>query len=140
MTASLRRNAQAHITSLTTTLFIEVSVPNNLESHVFVCQRSCICVLEVMYLCVRGHVFVCQRSCICVLEVVYLCVRGHVFVCQRSCICVLEVMYLCVRGIDFAYFYDFSIRRWNFFDSVVFFVFHFNNKPKFNLYVVYLKK
>ena len=98
MTASLRRNVQAHITSLTTTLFIEVSVPNNLESHVFVCQRSCICVLEVMYLCVRGHVFVCQRSCMCVLEVMYLCVRGHVFVCQRSCICVLEVMYLCVRG------------------------------------------
>jgi hypothetical protein len=32
-----------------------------------------ICVLEVMYLCVRGHVFV--------LEVMYLCVRGHVFVC-----------------------------------------------------------
>ena len=49
-------------------------------------------------------------------------------------------MYLCGGGIDFAYFYDFSIRRWNFFDSVVFFVFHFNNKPKFNLYVVYLKK
>ena len=60
------------------------------SGHVFVCQRSCICVLEVMYLCVRGHVFVCQRSCICV--------NGHVFVCQRSCICVLAVMYLCVRG------------------------------------------
>jgi hypothetical protein len=43
-------------------------------------ERSCICVLEVMYLCVRGHVFVCQRLCICVLEVMYLCVRGHVFV------------------------------------------------------------
>ena len=44
-------------------------------------ERSCICVLEIMYLC--------QRSCICVLEVMYLCVRGHVFVCQRSCFCVL---------------------------------------------------
>ena len=33
---------------------------------------SCICVLEVMYLCVRGHVFVCQRSCICVLVVLIL--------------------------------------------------------------------
>ena len=67
----------------------------------FVCQRSymCVrghvCVLEVMYMCVRCHVFVCQRSCICVLEVMHLCVS---FVCQRSCICVLEVMYLCVRG------------------------------------------
>ena len=39
-----------------------------LRGHVFVClgyrpskdtERSCICVLEVMYLCVRGHVFVC---------------------------------------------------------------------------------
>jgi hypothetical protein len=47
-----------------------------------------------MYLCVRGHVFV--------LEVMYLCVRGHVFV--------LEVMYLCVSDIEFASFYDFSIR------------------------------
>ena len=75
-------------------------------------ERSCICVLEIMYLCVRDHVFVCQRSricvlavmylcqrsCICVLEVMYLCVRGHVFVCQRSYICVLAVTYLCVRG------------------------------------------
>ena len=60
--------------------------------------RSCICVLGVMYLCVRVHVFVCQRSCICVLEVMYLCVRGHVFVCWWSCICVLDVMYLCVGG------------------------------------------
>ena len=32
-------------------------------------------------MCVRGQVFVCYRSCICVLEVMYLCVRGHVFVC-----------------------------------------------------------
>ena len=85
---------------------IHLSVPNQ-DS-----ERSCICVLEVMYLCVRGHVFVlevmhlcvrghafvCKRSCICVLEVMHLCVRSHVFVCQRSCICVLEVMYLCVRG------------------------------------------
>ena len=53
--------------SLTPPRFIEISVLNQ-ES-----ERSCICVLEVMYLCVRGHVFV--------LEVMYLCVRGHVFVC-----------------------------------------------------------
>jgi hypothetical protein len=33
--------------------FIEVPVPSQ-ES-----ERSCICVLEVMYLCVRGHVFLC---------------------------------------------------------------------------------
>jgi hypothetical protein len=32
-------------------------------------------------MCVRGNVFVCWRSGICVLEVMYLCVRGHVFVC-----------------------------------------------------------
>ena len=69
-----------------------------MSCRVFVCQWSCICVLVVVYLCVRGHVFVCQRSCICVLVVMYLCVSGRVFVCQRSCICVLEVMYLCVRG------------------------------------------
>ena len=50
-------------------------------------------------MCVRGHAFVCQRSCICVLEVMHLCVRGHVFVCQRSCIC--------ARGVEFASFYDF---------------------------------
>ena len=35
-------------------------------------ERSCICVLEIMYLCVRGHVFVCQTSCICVLGVAIL--------------------------------------------------------------------
>jgi hypothetical protein len=34
-----------------------------------------------MYLCVSGYVFVCYRSCICVLVVMYLCVSGHVFVC-----------------------------------------------------------
>jgi hypothetical protein len=62
-----------------------------------------------MYLCVGGHVFVCWRSCICVLEVMYLCVGGHVVVCWRSCICVLEIMYLCVGGVDFASFYDFDI-------------------------------
>ena len=35
-------------------------------------ERSCICVLPVMYLCVSGHVFVCYLSCICVLEVLIL--------------------------------------------------------------------
>ena len=73
-----------------------------------------------MYLCVSGHVFVCQRSCICVLEVMYLCVRGHVFVCQGSCICVLEVMYQCVRGIGVTSFYDFGIEFYNYSDSVVY--------------------
>ena len=58
--------------------------------HVFVCQRSCIFVLEVMYLC---YWYRCW-SCICVLEVMYLCVRGHVFVCQRSCISVLWISML----------------------------------------------
>jgi hypothetical protein len=62
--------------------------------HVFVCYRSCICVLQVMYLCVTGHVFVCYRSCICVLQVMYLCFTGHVFVCYWSCICVLQVSIL----------------------------------------------
>ena len=66
-------------------------------------EQSCICVLEVMYLCIRGHVFVYQRSCLCVLEVMYLCIRSHVFVYQRSCICVLEVMSLCIRGHVFVY-------------------------------------
>ena len=58
------------------------------RGHVYVCQGSCICVLEVMYMCVRRHVYVCQGSCICVLGVVR----------QGSCICVLGVMYMCVRG------------------------------------------
>ena len=82
-----------------------------------------------MYLCVRGHVFVCQRSCICVLDVMYLCVRGHVFVCQGSCICVLDVMYLCVRGhvfvcqgYGFCLFLRFFYRI---FFSVVFFCFFY---------------
>jgi hypothetical protein len=39
--------------SLTPPLFIEVPVPRKKS------ERSCIYVLEVMYLCVRGHVFVC---------------------------------------------------------------------------------
>jgi hypothetical protein len=42
-----------HKTSVTPPLFIEVPVPGKER------ERSCICVLEVMYLCVRGHVFVC---------------------------------------------------------------------------------
>ena len=53
MIISLRVEVWAHITSLTPPHFIEVAVPS-LES-----EWSCICVLEVMYLCVRGHVFVC---------------------------------------------------------------------------------
>ena len=50
---SLRREILAHKTSLPPPPFIEVLVLSH-ES-----ERSCICVLEVMYLCVRGHVFVC---------------------------------------------------------------------------------
>ena len=109
-----------------------------------------------MYLCVRGHVFVCQRSCICVLEVMYLCVRGHVFVCQRYRFClflrffsircqncsdsvVVFVFLLDVRTVQtvwqFLFFYQilelfrqcgsfcFSIRFQNCSDSVVFCVF-----------------
>ena len=83
---------------------------------------SCICVLGVMYMCVRGHVhvYVCYGSCICVLDTrsdwscicvldtrrvmghVYVCyiqgVIGHVYVCKGSCICVLGVTYMCIRG------------------------------------------
>ena len=29
------------------------------RSHVYVCYGSCICVLGVMYMCVRGRVYVC---------------------------------------------------------------------------------
>ena len=82
---------------------------------------------------VRGHVFVCQRSCVCVLEVMCLCVSGHVFVCQRSCVCVLEVMCLCVSGITVAYFYDFYISYWNCSESVIFFIFHFITSLKYNM-------
>ena len=59
-------------------------------------ERSCICVLEVMYLCVRGHVFVCQRSCICVLGVMYLCVRGGIkcFLFLRLFYCTFELFQL----------------------------------------------
>ena len=48
-----RGHVWVHETRLTTPLLIEVSVPNQ-ES-----ERSCMCVLDVMYLCVRGHVCVC---------------------------------------------------------------------------------
>ena len=82
---SPRGGAWVNKSSMTPPFVTEVPVPSRKS------VRSCICVLEVMYLCVRGHVFVCQRSYICVLEVMYLCVRGHIFVCQRSCICVLGV-------------------------------------------------
>ena len=44
----------------------------------------CICMLGVMYMCVRGHVYVLgvmYRSCICVLGVMYMCARGHAYVC-----------------------------------------------------------
>jgi hypothetical protein len=34
-------------------------------------------------------------------------------------------MYMSVKGIDFASFYEFDIVFWKYFDSVVFFVFHF---------------
>ena len=36
-------------------------------------DRSCICVLGVMYMCVRGHVYV--------LGVMYKCARSQVYVC-----------------------------------------------------------
>jgi hypothetical protein len=50
-----------------------------------------------------------ERSCICVLEVMYMCVRDISQESEQSCICVLEVMYMWVRDIEFAHFYDFSI-------------------------------
>jgi len=34
-------------------------------------------------------------------------------------------MYMCIRGINFAFFYDFSVRFCNCCDGVVFLVFHF---------------
>ena len=34
-----------------------------------------------MYMCVRDISQESERSCICVLEVMYMCVRGHVYVC-----------------------------------------------------------
>jgi hypothetical protein len=52
-TISPRREVWAQKPSLPLPLFIEMPMLNQ-ES-----ERSCICVLEVMYLCVRGHVFVC---------------------------------------------------------------------------------
>lgn len=84
--------------------YIEVPVPSQGS------ERSCICVLLIMYLCAVGYVFVCCWSCICVLLVMYLCVVGHVFVC---------------RCINFASFYYFDIWFWNCSDSEVSFVFHF---------------
>ena len=62
--------------------FIEV---RRLSGHV--------CVLGVMYMCVRYKES--DWSCICVLGVMYMCVRGHV--------CVLGVMYVCVRGHVYVY-------------------------------------
>ena len=47
------------------------------------CVRGHICVLEVMYMCVR------------VGAVMYICVRGHVYMCVRGHIYVLEVIYMC---------------------------------------------
>jgi len=44
-------------------------------------------------------------------------------------------MNLCVRGIDLAY--DFSIRSWNYFDSVVSFVLHLLTNNNNYLYLSY---
>ena len=49
----------AHNTSLTPPLLIGVPVSSQKS------ERSCICVLEVMYMCVRGHVYVCLRCRLC---------------------------------------------------------------------------
>jgi len=54
-TISLRGEVWAHKTSLICSLFIEVPVYVPIQEN----KRSSICVLGVMYLCVRGHVFVC---------------------------------------------------------------------------------
>ena len=62
-----------------------------------------------MYLCVRGHVFVCQRSCICVLEVMYLCVRGHVFVYQWHRFCLfLPFLYSTLETVATEWYFFFS--------------------------------
>jgi hypothetical protein len=49
----LKTMASYNPTSLTPSLVTEVPVLSQ-ES-----EQSCICVLEVMYLCVSGHVYVC---------------------------------------------------------------------------------
>jgi hypothetical protein len=50
---SLSGEVWVHKTSLTPPLFIEVPVLSQ------ECEWPCICVLGVMYMCVRGHVYVC---------------------------------------------------------------------------------
>jgi hypothetical protein len=48
---------------------------------------------------------------------------------ERSC-------YLCVRGVHFFFcFYDFSIKFWNSFDGVVFFIVHFSSAIFLGLFV-----
>jgi hypothetical protein len=47
------RNMGLYITFFQTVEFTQVTVQSEER------QRSCICVLVVMYLCVSGHVFVC---------------------------------------------------------------------------------
>ena len=75
---SLGGEVRIHRTTLIQSLFIGVLAPCQ-ES-----ERSCICVLGVMYMCVRIRV--------------YVCVRGHVYVCWGSCICVQGIVYMCARG------------------------------------------
>jgi uncharacterized membrane protein len=116
-----QRDVLAHKTSLTPPLLIEMPVLIQ-ESE----RWSCICVLEVMYLCIVGIYFApfydfddnqirtIQRN------------RQHwvhktkknktkpqhnmhdTTTRKQTRICVLEVMYLCIVGIYFAPFYDFD--------------------------------
>ena len=51
----------AHTTSLTPPLVIEMHV---MRKEI---GLSCICVLGVIYMCVKGHVYGCSGSCICML-------------------------------------------------------------------------
>jgi hypothetical protein len=64
---SFSEEVWAHKTSLTPPLLIEVPVQSqNID-------RPYICVLGVIYMCVRGHIYV--------LGVIYMCVRGHIYMC-----------------------------------------------------------
>ena len=62
----LETMASYNPTSLTPSLFTEVPVLSQEN------ERSCICVLEVMYMCVRDISQESEQSCICVLEVMYM--------------------------------------------------------------------
>ena len=57
----------------------------------------CICVLGVIYMCVRGHVYVCWGSCICVLGVSLLSMFLRLFYFE-SVVCFLLFHFIDVNG------------------------------------------